>query len=128
MALRFVYLFLCQLIGWFGLLVRTEVSKTAEILVLRHEVLVSRRRISRPRPSRADRALLSALVKLASKRRPRHLFVTPETLLRWHRATWSSATGPDRDVPGSPRSASDPPAGAADGRREPDRRLPSHSR
>ncbi len=84
MTLRLVYLIFCQLSAWIGLLVRSETSTTAEILVLRHQVSVLRRQVARPRPSWADRALLSALARLLPKTRRRHLFVTPSTLLRWH--------------------------------------------
>lgn len=63
---------------------RSEASKTAEILVLRHQVSVLRRQVARRRPTWADRALLSALARLLPKARRRDLFVTPGTLLRWH--------------------------------------------
>jgi putative transposase len=86
MTLRLLYLTLCQLLGWLALLAHGHASKNAEILVLRHEVAVLRRQITRPHPTWPDRAILAAVSRLLSRERRYHRLVTPDTLLRWHRA------------------------------------------
>ena len=63
-------------------LARNEVSKDAELLVLRHENAVLRRHIGRVRYQPADRLWLLALSRLIPRRRWGEVFaVTPATLL-----------------------------------------------
>jgi putative transposase len=85
MTLRLLYLLFCQVLRWFALLARSSAAKDAELLVLRHEVAVLRRQVTRPRVDRADRAVLAALARLLPRPAWRGLFVQPATLLRWHR-------------------------------------------
>ena len=88
MWLRFVFLLITRIAGWLRLSRREEAWKTAEILILRHQLVVlQRRQPLRPRLNWADRALLVTLFSVIPKVR-RHglrLLVAPETILRWHR-------------------------------------------
>jgi putative transposase len=88
MCLRFMFLLTTRLAAWLRLARREETWRTAEILILRHQLAV----LQRQQPRRlslnwADRALLATLLSVVPKAR-RHglrLLVTPDTIVRWHR-------------------------------------------
>jgi putative transposase len=85
MIVSFGYLVLRQVLRLVILGLRGERCKEIEILVLRHQVAVLRRQVHRPDLKPADRAVLAALSRLLSRRRWPTFFITPATLLRWHR-------------------------------------------
>ncbi len=87
MLLSIVYRLVRCLFGLVAVLARSDLSKDAELLVLRQENQVLRRQLrGRVRWDHADRLWLAALSRLVSRRRwPEAFPVTPATILRWHR-------------------------------------------
>jgi hypothetical protein len=80
-----VHLLVRGLLACLMVLGRGEVSKDAEMLVLRHENTVLRRQAGRIRYQPGDRLWLAALSRLIPRRRWGEVFaVTPATLLAWH--------------------------------------------
>ena len=89
----------CALIGVF----RPRAALEAELLVLRHQLNVLRRKSpKRVALSSIDRLLLVGLYRLAPGVLDALKIVRPETLIRWHRAGFRAfgARNPDRAVAG----------------------------
>ncbi len=59
--------------------------KDIEIAVLRHQLMVVRRQVARPRYMPQDRMVLAMLARLLPRERWAAFLVTTATLLRWHR-------------------------------------------
>jgi transposase InsO family protein len=102
-----VYLLVRCLLGCLTVLTRRQLSKDAELLVLRHQNAVLRRQVGRVRYEPGDRLWLAALSRLIPRRRWGEVFaVTPATLLAWHRRLvtrkWDYAS---RRGPGRPPTA-----------------------
>jgi putative transposase len=104
-VLSLLYRLVRCLFGLLAVLVRSDLSKDVQLLVLRHENRVLRRQLSgRLRWDHAGRLWLAALSGLVSRRRWAQVFpVTPAAILRWHRnlaaRTWNYAS---RRRPGRP--------------------------
>ncbi|MGH3599824.1 MAG: hypothetical protein ACRDQH_06035, partial [Pseudonocardiaceae bacterium] len=71
-----LYQLVCWLLGLTVVLVRRDLSKDAELLVLRHENAVLRRQVTRLRYTSADRMWLTALSRLLPRRRWADVFPT----------------------------------------------------
>jgi putative transposase len=85
-VLSFVYWSLRRLLELVALRFRSEREKEIEILLLRHQLRVLERQVARPALTPADRALLAAFSRVLPRQAwKRSSFVTPATLLRWHR-------------------------------------------
>jgi putative transposase len=75
------------------------VSRDVEIVVLRHQLRVLRRQVSRPDLRNRDRVFLAAASRLLPRKSWSSFCVTPQTLLRWHRELIKLQPAPRRDGP-----------------------------
>jgi putative transposase len=80
-----VYLVLRRGVQLAALRFRSSEFKELEIVVLQHELSILRRQVARPELKAADRVFLAAASRLHPRASWRSFFVTPTTLLRWHR-------------------------------------------
>src|SRR5262245_38510153 len=108
MVLSFAYWSLRRLLELVVLRRRSERKKEIEILLLRRELRVLERQVGRPQLTRADRALLAALGRMLPRQTwRRSLFVTPTTLLRWHRELVARRWTDPHRRPGRPPTAAE---------------------
>jgi putative transposase len=84
LVVSLLYLLVRRALAVAALRLRSREFKELEIVVLRHELAVLRRQISRPRLDERDRVFLAAASQLLG-RTSRSFFVRPDTLLGWHR-------------------------------------------
>jgi putative transposase len=75
------------LVARVALLIASGDKRDAEILALRHQLLVLQRQVPRPRFTDTDRTVLAVLAKAVDRDRLSHvlLIVRPATVLGWHR-------------------------------------------
>ncbi len=85
MLLSILYLLARRVLALAALRFRSERSKDLEIVVLRHQLAVLRRQVTRVELDDADRVFLAAASRVLPRRRWSVFFIRPETLLRWHR-------------------------------------------
>jgi transposase len=86
MLISLAYQLTRKLLGALVTVAQRDVSKDAELLVLRHENAVLRRHVEKVRYEPEDRLWFAALSGLIQRRRWAEVFpVTPGTVLAWHR-------------------------------------------
>ncbi len=85
MALSFLYLAFIRILQLLRLSRCDPDELAIEVVILRHEVAVLRRQVTRPGLQPPDRAILAGLSRLLDRRHRGRFFVQPDTLRRWHR-------------------------------------------
>jgi hypothetical protein len=84
-ALSFLYRLACRALELVRVHRMKAFAKDVEIVVLRHQLSVLRRQVKKPRLTWSDRALIALFSHLVPRERWSSLFVTPATILDWHR-------------------------------------------
>ncbi|MEV2264964.1 helix-turn-helix domain-containing protein [Nonomuraea africana] len=107
MLLRLAYLAVTNTLSFMRLLPMSDRDMEIEILVLRHQLAVLQRQVSKPVFTPQDRFLLAGhLHHLPMDKLRRLILVRPDALLRWHRdllrRRHGAASSPRR--PGRPRT------------------------
>jgi hypothetical protein len=117
--LKIVYLLFRRIVSLAILVFRDDMAKDAELLVLRHENTVLRRRPGRIRYEPADRVWFAALTQLIPRRYGAGIFpVTPATLLVWHHKLAARKYGTSRRrKPGRPPTVRASPASPSERRK-----------
>ncbi len=105
LVLSFLYWLLRRLLELLVLRMRSEREKEIEILVLRHQLQVLERQVVRPQLRPSDRALLAAFSRALPRQAWPSFFVTPATLLRWHRELVARRWTYPHRRPGRPETA-----------------------
>ncbi|GLW97013.1 hypothetical protein Misp02_11000 [Microtetraspora sp. NBRC 16547] len=103
----FLYLILGRVFQLLVLLGRGDRANAIEIVVLRHQVAVLRRQVNRLDLQPGDRVMLAALSRLLPRSSWNVFFVTPATLLRWHRALVTRQWTYPSKRPGRPSTPAD---------------------
>ena len=85
MRWSWIYLLTRRSLELAGLRLLGSAAKDVELLVLRHQLAVLQRQLGPPELEPGDRVLLAVLSRLLPRDRWSSFFVTPATLLRWHR-------------------------------------------
>jgi len=85
-ALSFLYRFFRRVLEVVRVHWSDTAAKDAEILVLRHQLAVLRRQVTRPRFTWSDRALVALLAGLVPRERWGSFLVTPQTILGGRRS------------------------------------------
>ena len=97
-----LYLLFRRVLAVAALRLRSREFKELEIVVLRHELAVLRRQVARPRLDERDRVFLAAASRLLNRASRPSFFVSPETLLGWHRRLVRRRWTYSRRRPGRP--------------------------
>ena len=84
MLFGLLYLLLCRLVRLTAGS-SNYLNRDIELTVLRHQLVVLKCQVGKPRLRRRDRLFMAALAGVLPRARWSSFLVSPQTLLRWHR-------------------------------------------